>query len=144
MSTPHRCPICLGKGELGPQKAKHDAIPIKVISKGNGRNKKIYDCHGCQGAGFLWDGIAPIFQPQPYIYPPQITWTNQVNVDPNYTAYNRSDMQEAIDYAINNVEITNGVARCKDCDEPLYMQPALGCQRTSSHTLPVAHYGNKI
>lgn len=126
MSTPHRCPICLGKGELGPQKAKHDAVPIKVISKGNGNPKKIYGCHGCWGVGILWDGAVVNPQPfitspvvQPYIGDPQpfiITWDSnkidrfqipRMGIDIELPVTNEDIDDQAINM-INQVGVSNG------------------------------------
>lgn len=108
MPTPHKCPICLGKGEIGPRKAKHDANPIKVIHKGNGRDRKIFVCHGCLGTGILWDGNSTSTPWQ--IYPPtivgsSITWSNKGScqgiVNPQNNPFlndeDRADMNEALE-----------------------------------------------
>lgn len=126
MAKPHKCPICLGKGEIGPQKAKHDAVPVKVISEGNGRTKRIFTCHGCYGNGVLWDyteigNPTPIISP-PYIPPyqpwastdPKITWTNSnCNVE-----FELPDIVGVMDAAKGGVECScspHGQPHSEDC-----------------------------
>lgn len=70
-------------------------------------NAKRFVCHGCQGTGIVWElVINPDPQPQPYITIPSVqTWS-----------------------------IGDGVAKCADCKEPIFAQPAKGCKYPSSHS----------
>lgn len=85
MSIPHRCPICEGRGEVGPRLAQTGA---ELISKKPQR----FECHGCARTGIVWDhsfqlNIAPTVTPQPIVtkpwindYPgPSVTWINSQN-----------------------------------------------------------------
>lgn len=42
--VPHRCPVCEGK--------MTDKLKVKALS--NGMHEFVIQCHGCQGAGFVW------------------------------------------------------------------------------------------
>lgn len=93
MNTPHKCPICNGKGEIGKNKAKHDAVPVYSAIK-NGRKIQVFTCHGCLGMGLIWQWklqpeIAPPIKPypfkQPYQQPGQIVWEESDNDYRPYT-----------------------------------------------------------
>lgn len=89
-SFPHACPVCRGKGEIGPELAQYDALP-----KYDGTD--VYSCHICSGQGIVWEyreceedkaeeGVLPVFPIQPMstgiitqpmttgIYPPVEAW----------------------------------------------------------------------
>lgn len=67
MSIPHRCPICEGRGEVGPRLAQTGA---ELISKKPQR----FVCHGCNKTGIVWDNSFHITlnppQPSPNPYVP--------------------------------------------------------------------------
>jgi len=117
MSIPHRCPICEGRGEVGKRLAQVGAVLIS-------EKPQRFRCHGCMGTGIVWDQTFTITPPQPFV-PIGPTW-GSTTID-----------QRSLDAAVGrNPIIGDGVAKCPSCNEPLYMEPAKGCQRTSSHTLP--------
>lgn len=76
--APELCPYCKGKGEILVAKAKHDAVPIHSSIK-NGKARKIYSCHICNGAGCFYqnNGWTPGINPLPTIGGGDtITWPN--------------------------------------------------------------------
>lgn len=157
MSIPHRCPICEGRGEVGPRLAQTGA---ELISKKPQR----FECHGCARTGIVWDhsfqlNIAPTVTPQPIIskpwispYQPEITWiNNQQNDDGSSVMFVGTNLHprgegntcgcprygdEHTDECISRWNPSR--PKCESCDGYLIKEPRKGCQRASSHTLPVA------
>ena len=110
MNEPHKCPICEGKGELTKRLAQVGSVVVQ-------KKPLLFRCHGCQGAGLIWDNLFQITIPNsPQIQP----W--QPSIGPTW---------------ISNGGVfstQDGVAKCDSCNEPIYMQPAKDCKRTSSHS----------
>ena len=127
MSIPHKCPVCEGRGEIGKRLAQVGAILISA-------KPQRFRCHGCYATGIVWDtsfnlspGVIPwgTTDQMPTIGGGSITYTNDGDATLPYV---QTEWRES------NVEINDGVTRCKDCEEPLYLHPAKGCQRKSSHS----------
>lgn len=57
-SYPHACPVCKGKGELGPELAQYDALP-----KYDGSD--VYSCHICSGQGIIWEYREELMKEEP-------------------------------------------------------------------------------
>jgi hypothetical protein len=128
MAIPHRCPICEGRGEVGKRLAKTGSVLVS-------EKPQRFQCHGCTGTGIIWDQTFQLdVQPapltiQPWI-PNNITYSNVTNtLKPNTARQHTTGFLQPVE---------DGVAKCKDCKEPLYMEPAKGCQRASSHMRSVA------
>jgi hypothetical protein len=78
MNTPHKCPICEGRGELGKKLAQVGSV---VVSQKPFRVR----CHGCFGAGIIWgwniDYAPPIpITPTPWVTNPEprTTWNKNL------------------------------------------------------------------
>jgi len=117
-SSPHKCPICEGKGEVTRKLAQVGSVVVQ-------QKPLLFRCHGCQGQGLIWDPAPTITFPMGDLNPP-------INNQPFWTTGNR--------YTLSNSPIQDGVIKCEDCKEPLYMNPAKGCKRASSHLQSLAHY----
>ncbi len=83
MSSPHKCPICEGKGEVTRKLAQVGSVVVC-------QKPLLFRCHGCQGQGLLWDPAPLITLPTVQPIDPNITpyWTTNSNdcpgiVNPN-------------------------------------------------------------
>lgn len=111
MNQPHKCPICEGKGEITKKLAQVGSV---VVCK----KPLLFRCHGCQGAGLIWDQQI-LITPQPFqpFTPNGPTW-----IDPNSNGYTLNNANQQL-----GVSIGDGVTKCV-CGEPHYMAPAPNCK----------------
>lgn len=121
MNIPHRCPICEGRGEVGKALAQTGAILVC-------QKPQRFRCHGCQGTGIIWEVVFG-FNNLPYIQ----TW-NLPKIGPDGSPVVPLTVGDGVMPLTSTWgPLSDGVARCESCNEPIYMAPGSGCQRTSSH-----------
>ena len=124
MSIPHRCPVCEGRGEISKRLAQVGAVLVSA-------KPQRFRCHGCQSTGIVWDttfNLNPI-QPWttgdvPMIGGGSITYTNG---RPDLTA----DWQEG--GIVSPQLYSDGVAKCRECGEPYYMEAPRSCSNRRQH-----------
>jgi len=74
-SSPHKCPICEGKGEVTRKLAQVGSVVVQ-------QKPLLFRCHGCQGQGLIWDPAPSFTFPTIDLNPPinnQPFWTNNNN-----------------------------------------------------------------
>ena len=120
MSIPHKCPVCEGRGEIGKRLAQVGAILISA-------KPQRFRCHGCQSTGIVWDTTFNLNPIQP--------WTtgdtpiigggtiSYINGQPGFTS----------EWLEGNIEINDGVAKCRDCDNPAYIVAPRSCRTPRLH-----------
>lgn len=75
MSTPHKCPVCDGRGTVA------EAPPYSYGASTTGVEQM---CHACGGTGIVWEpvllqqggvwGEYPVFEPPAWLTGTTITW----------------------------------------------------------------------
>lgn len=135
MAIPHRCPICEGRGEVGKRLAQVGSVLVS-------EKPQRFRCHGCHGAGIIWDYSVNVEPQQPINIQPWVPNTTPQWPDGTIISTNKGDCPGIVNsqHTTGYLQpVEDGVARCSDCKEPLYKEPAKGCQRASSHMRPVAN-----
>jgi hypothetical protein len=110
MTTPHKCPVCNGKGELGRKKARSNATVLRTETNKNGKPRQVFQCHACIGTGVLWDFNTFTTSPLQFPFIPYCD-------DKTFTVQSVQD----------------GVVRCEDCGEPMHVPPGAKCNNLSWH-----------
>lgn len=157
MNIPHRCPVCEGRGEVGKRLAQVNSVIVSTKPL----RFRCHSCHGT-GIVWDTTFNFPLTPFQPYtstgdcpgiVNPsPIISWNNPkigpdgsplvplttgtFGGDPGKNGNNCACSPWGEPHSDNCkawYPITDGVARCKSCNEPIYMAPGKGCTLTSSH-----------
>lgn len=138
---PYACPVCKGKGELGPDQAQYGASRKYD-------DLEIYSCHACNGSCLIWEIreeeveeipplvqvpmpqtiIGPAIPNQPFAQMPQ--WTPDPNIGPITIGDRTWSTNIPPEYL---PQIGDGVTKCHTCGVPQYMEPGLNCKSTHVH-----------
>lgn len=122
MSIPHKCPVCEGRGEIGKRLAQVGAILISA-------KPQRFRCHGCHATGIVWDTS---FNLSPGVIP----WgtTDQMpTIGGSSISYINGRQDFTSEWVGGNVEISDGVTKCKDCSHPVYIEAPRSCKTQRLH-----------
>ena len=120
MSIPHKCPVCEGRGEIGKRLAQVGAILISA-------KPQRFRCHGCQATGIVWDTTFNLNPIQPW------TTGDTPTIGGSTISYSNGQLGFTSEWLEGNIEINDGVAKCKDCGNAAYVEAPRSCRTPKLH-----------